>query len=438
MENSDIIDTEIESVVQLLSNEDVEKQFGEAIASVVAADQVVTWAKFILTDDKPNGNKQRVPIEEFDNIIKSGVYMPIKMALGEIKDGHEDAKPIGVITNLTKLGNKVIALAALWDHERNDDVSTIKSRVNSGQPVNVSWEILYGNSRIEDGITALLDVMLKAVTIVGIPAYAGRTQLLAVAAKDKKWSPAYIQRLPDNSFLLKTTDGIRYFAYRDETGKIDPSRFPDIMDEIAKAPLPENELKSIRHQVKKLSTMITSDASLLEVLSEEGDIDTEEYKLDTKELESKVSELEAKLALANDTLLAKEKEAADALALAEQTKKSVETLEQELTPLRQFKEETEAVAAKATKLSGIKAKFGELGLVKDEQYFVDNTEKLLSMDEGSFDFMLQEMVAFKSDGKQSGEAGLKLPKVPVLSGEKDGNLSDPKELAAALRNRKTR
>jgi len=49
----------------------------------------VKWARFVLTDDKPNGNKQRIPESEFRNIIQTGVFMPVKVATGSIKEGHE-------------------------------------------------------------------------------------------------------------------------------------------------------------------------------------------------------------------------------------------------------------------------------------------------------------------------------------------------------------
>ena len=201
MKKTDILDTDSEIGLYLVSAEDAEKQFGEAIASTVQTDQVITWAKFILTDDRPNKNNQRVPAEEFDNIIKTGIFKPVKMAIGSINDGHEDSRPLGVITNLLREGNKIYALAALWNHEREEDVNTVKGMVKDGKPVNASWEILYGNRRMVDGVEDLLDTVLTAVTIVGMPAYAGRTQMLAVAAV--KWSPAYIEKLPDNSFLYK-------------------------------------------------------------------------------------------------------------------------------------------------------------------------------------------------------------------------------------------
>lgn len=424
-------DAEYNDSVKLVSQEDVTAQFGEAMASVVSTDQIITWAKFILTDDKPNENRQRIPAEEFDNLIKTGIYKPVKMALGEIKDGHEDSRPLGVITNLAKEGNKIVALAALWDHERTDDVQTVKSMVNDGKPVNVSWEILYGNSVTNNGVSDLLDTILKAVTIVGMPAYAGRTQLLAVAAK--KWSPAYISKLPDTSFLHIGADGARYFPYRDEAGKVDPSRFPQILEEIAVTPLSEDVLKGLKTQVQKMNYVISADASLMELLGD-GELTTEEYKLDTKELEGKVSELESKLALANDTIQAKEKELADALALAEDANKVVEGLKSELEPLKEFKLESEKVAERKVKLDGIKSKFDGLGLAKPEEYFVDNADKLLGLDESGLDFMLQEMVAFKSQETVTSEASIKKTSgVPNIPGE-ISQLSVT-DLAAALRQR---
>jgi hypothetical protein len=430
MTKKSIIDTNEETVVYLLSKDEVELQFGEAAASAISTDQVVSWAKFVLTDDKPNENGQRIPQEEFDNLIRTGVYKPVKMALGEIKDGHEDARPLGVITNLTQIGNKIVALAALWDHERTEDVAHIKELVNSNKPVNVSWEIFYGDTRVTNGISDLLDTALRAATIVGMPAYAGRTQLLAVAAK--KWSTAYIEKLPDTSFLLIGNDGKRYFAYRDEAGKIDVSRFTPILEEIAATPLPENTLKGVRHQVRKLQSVIQADAGIQELLMDGEDFILEDTQLDTKELEGKLSDLEAKLAVANNTLAAKEKELSDALALAETANKTVTTLQEELTPLREFKLEADKVAERQVTFAAIKAKFAEANLTRSEEYFTENAEKLLGMSSNDLDFMLQELAAFKSsDGKS--EASVKAPVVPNIQGEV--GISTISDLATALRAR---
>jgi len=424
------IDTEINDVLELISKEDVELQFGEASASTIATDQVITWAKFILTDDKPNENKQRVPIEEFDNLIKTGLFKPVKMALAEIKDGHEDSKPLGVITNLVKEGNKIIALAALWNHERTEDVEMIKDMIKSKRPVNVSWEILFGDHAFVNGVEDLLDVALKAATIVGLPAYAGRTQLLAVAAK--KWSPAYIEKLPDTSFLHIERDGTRYFAIRDDSGKIDPSRFPTVLEEIANAPLSQNTLKTIRHQVQRLDIVVNADASVKELLDEFEDVNSEENKLETKELEGKITDLEAKLAVANDKLATKETELVAVQEKFDLADTNLKTLQEEVEPLREFKLEVDKVAERQVKLDAIKAKFEAVKLVKADEYFEENADKLLVMDENALDFMLQEMVAFKSEGGD-GEASVKRPTVPNLAG--DRGLSTITDITSALRER---
>lgn len=176
--------------IKLLSDNEVTALIGEAEASVML-NPTVSWAKFVLTDDLPNGNKQRIPADEFDNIIKSGLHMPLKMAEGGIEDGHKFSKPLGVITHLRRIVedgvNKVIALAALWNTERQADITRIKSLVEDGEEINVSWELAYGRSVAnEGGIEDLRDVVLNAATIVAKPAYQGRTRFLAVAEEDKE------------------------------------------------------------------------------------------------------------------------------------------------------------------------------------------------------------------------------------------------------------
>jgi hypothetical protein len=163
----------------------VEKDDNSAFASL-NLNPAVRWAKFVLTDDKPNSNKVRVPISEFDNIIKTGVFMPIKVAEGGNPEGHEDAIPIGVITHLQIVKDKIEGLAALWQRERPEDVDKLKKRYDEGKPLDLSWEIMYSDSVTDEdtGIQSLIDAKLRAVTLVGIPAYAGRTSITAFASKD--------------------------------------------------------------------------------------------------------------------------------------------------------------------------------------------------------------------------------------------------------------
>jgi hypothetical protein len=159
---------------------------GEEFASV-ASNPSYNWIKFILTDDLPNANKKRVPLEEFDNLIRTGFLAPIKMGVGEISEGHDGSTPIGVISNLKKLGNKILGLAAIWSEEKPDEIKLIKENHAKGIPLNLSWEIYYTDENItDDGITEMKNTTLRAATLVGMPAYKGRTQILSVASTDGK------------------------------------------------------------------------------------------------------------------------------------------------------------------------------------------------------------------------------------------------------------
>jgi hypothetical protein len=176
-------------VVYLLDENEVESEMGEAFAAFML-NPTVTWAKFILTDDRTNGNGQRIPKEEFPNLIKSGIHMPVKMVNGEI-EGHPNSKPLGTITHLKQVttedgSSAIVALAALWGQERPADVKYIKQRFADKQPVDVSWEILFEDSTLnaETNSEDLHGTVLRAATIVGNPAYEGRTPFLAIASKN--------------------------------------------------------------------------------------------------------------------------------------------------------------------------------------------------------------------------------------------------------------
>ena len=159
---------------------------GDAFASI-ALNPTLRWLKFVLTDDQPNENKQRIPQEEFDNLIRSGINMPIKMAEGDIADGHPGSKPIGVITHLKQVANKIEGLAALWSSERPDDVDLIIDEFESGTPPQISWEVPFDEEILgDDGISTLKGIILRAATLVRLPAFAGRTPVLAIASKDIK------------------------------------------------------------------------------------------------------------------------------------------------------------------------------------------------------------------------------------------------------------
>lgn len=156
----------------------------EAFASV-ARNRQYNYMKFVLTDDKPNANKQRVPLSEFPNLIKSGAFAPIKKYPKELPDGHDGATPLGVITHLKQTDNQIMGIAALWAKERPEDVQFIKEQLDKKEPLNISWEIGYMDSKVDEetGVEDLFDTSLQAAVLVGMPAYEGRTPVTAFSSK---------------------------------------------------------------------------------------------------------------------------------------------------------------------------------------------------------------------------------------------------------------
>lgn len=152
-------------------------------------DPTKSWIHFIFTDDMPNANKKRVPVEEFDNIIRSGKHMPIKKRIGETSPDHEGVVPMGTIASMKReLGEKkniIEGLGILWKKEFPEDVASLKEASKKGEPIDFSWEILYSEDVAEeDDVSALKGCITRAITIVDLPAYEGRTRALAMATKE--------------------------------------------------------------------------------------------------------------------------------------------------------------------------------------------------------------------------------------------------------------
>lgn len=185
-----------------------DEKLGEAVASI-SLNPNVTWLRMVITDDKPNANNMRIPKEEFAGVIKTAVYMPLKMAVGEISKGHESTLPIGSIAHLTNEGDHIVALAALWNKERPDDIKTLKERYESGKNIDVSWELNYdvtASKKTDDGILELKNVAMNAVTIVGLPSYMGRTGVTALASKEDEGESEAMDTIKreDHDKIVKT------------------------------------------------------------------------------------------------------------------------------------------------------------------------------------------------------------------------------------------
>lgn len=439
--NKSLIDAVSNDITLILLNADeVIAEFGEAVASLVRKNPAVVWAKFILTDDLPNGNNMRIPKEEFSNIINSGVHMPIKMAEGSIEN-HENSKPLGVITHLLERDNRILALAALWHKERPSDVEYIKNRVAEKKPVDVSWEILYDEMEMsEDGVANLYGTALAAATVVKDPAYEGRTPFLAVAAKANKWSPAYINLLDDSAFLY-VRDGKRYFPVLDKDGNVDENRLPIIKEEIAESSLPKKVIKSIENAINIIKNRF-NDGTDLATINKEAKViissleEITEEKLDELEkLTKRVEELEAKLAEAEKSL----QEKTNALAEKETALSEKET---KLVELEEYKASIEAEVEKVEKLNSIKQKFNEAGIEKEETYFDENADALLALDPATLDFVLQEMVSFSSknedENANENEEEASKKTLPNFKNLKEGEEVSVKDLAKFLKERKAK
>lgn len=163
----------------------------ELEAFAAERDPYKTWIHFILTDDKPNKNNQRIPKEEFASLEATAKFMPIKKIVGGIGDVHDGAVPMGSIaeTKITENDHisRLEALAALWTKEYPDDIAHLKYLFDEGTPINFSWEVGYQTAE-EDieypGVEKLTGCSMRAATIVGMPAYGDRTRTLAMAAEE--------------------------------------------------------------------------------------------------------------------------------------------------------------------------------------------------------------------------------------------------------------
>lgn len=143
------------------------------------------WLEFVLTDSKPNANKQGIPAEAFSRLVETGLYMPVKIAEDGIRMDHSNALPLGPITKLESNAEQVKGKAAIWKRERPNIYSLLKDMRDEGEAINISWELAYTqSSEDENGVTWLQDPRLLAATVVGNPAYGGRTQVFSMASED--------------------------------------------------------------------------------------------------------------------------------------------------------------------------------------------------------------------------------------------------------------
>lgn len=411
----------------------------ELEAFAAEEDPTKAWIHFIFTDDKPNLNNERVPVEEFDNIIKSGKYMPIKKRMGETSSTHDDVIPMGTIASLKRetgeTKNIIEGLGTLWKKEFPEDVSALKTVYDEGESIDFSWEILYSDSVEEDeGISALRGCRTRAITIVDMPAYQGRTKALAMAseqgnkdtedkstvvepseeelitgvafeeavaaadeaakeAQRKRASKYGIQIRPDGNVTKPTR-----FAHLKDSQFADPVNYSyPISKEFIRAALrywgvPKNKAKYNATSRATVNRRMMAAAGRLGVKS-------------VKERESNMNEKFKKL------LEGMEPE--DAVAAVSE---ELDEVFKELEALRTFKKEREEEEAKAVLLKSRIEKMKEAGLEVSDEDTEKKASVWLGMSEEAFDFHITELVAFSANKKKEEEAAAST-NIPDVSGE---------------------
>lgn len=403
----------------------------ELEAFAAEEDPTKAWIHFIFTDDKPNANKERVPVEEFDNIIKTGKYMPIKKYVGETSSDHDKVLPMGTIVNLKReLGetkNIIEGLGTLWKKEFPEDVEDLKTAFNAGEPIDFSWEILYsGSDKEEEGVSALTGCRTRAITIVDLPAYQGRTRALAMASERKNQEEvdemellitgvASEEAIAAASESDKEAQRLRAAKYgiqiRPEKNVTKPKQYLHLSDSQFADPVnyaypidEENIRSTLRYWGKPENKAKYNARSRT--------INTQRMLAAAKRFGVKsIQESETTMAKKLSELL-KGLEPADAVAAVS---KELEEVYKELEALRTFKQEREDEEAKAVLLKSRLETMKEAGIeVKD-----DDLEKKaalwLSMDDEAFSFHVSELVAF-STAKGAGETAASTS-VPDISGE---------------------
>lgn len=160
-----------------------------AVASKEHDHPLQTRIQLILTDFAPNKNKQGIPLEEADNIIRTALYSPLKINFnGKSFKGHAAAKPLGPIVSAWKGKDTlhgeerdvIIGEAVVWTDLYKEVAEHLIETFDEG--IGGSWEIYYAKSDIREDTEWLRGCIFAGTVIVDTPAYGPeRTRLLAIA-----------------------------------------------------------------------------------------------------------------------------------------------------------------------------------------------------------------------------------------------------------------
>jgi hypothetical protein len=192
-------------------------QFKSTIAEIFEVEStdfkhpLLTYAKFILLDDQGNDNKQGVKADDFTDIINTAIDMPVKILYtGKDVRGHIGSIPVGHIKSIEKVSsegaNQLIATAVLYADEYPDEITYLKEAYAAGSAPGISYELLYKDSMVEDGIEWLKKITTKAATFVRTPAYGSRTAILALASNAELSPEAFVENVAELMHEWKADD----------------------------------------------------------------------------------------------------------------------------------------------------------------------------------------------------------------------------------------
>lgn len=162
----------------------------------------LTMIRFIFADDKPNANNQGIRYEDFEDIKRTAIDMPIKMKyMGQYGlGGHTGAVSIGHIRSVSEEtlednSHRLIAEGVLYASEFPDEVEFIREMHAEGKPPGISWEVSYKDEEKDGPISWLKGIVTRAATFVRNPAYGARTALLALASNKEMTDEELVKEL---------------------------------------------------------------------------------------------------------------------------------------------------------------------------------------------------------------------------------------------------
>jgi hypothetical protein len=304
-------------------------------ATASAANPMQSELSFVFTDYAPNKNKQGVSQAEAANLIRTGLYQPVKVDFqGNAVGDHYGAIPIGPIISLIDEGDRLVGKAVVWREEYADVVTYLEAQSSKASAtdtsagstggVQFSWELYYTESAMDEaGIEWLGNCTVAATTIVDVPAYQGRTPLLAMAAEQRT--------------ITELTQRIEVL---------------------------ENQLKEVPMTGAPASVVASETEPMVEAVAE------------------------VEVVAAPDAVI-------DAPADAD----PAEDTEAELIALRQFKAAVEAEAAQREQLTKRRTSLSEAGVMLSDEEYTSKAELITSLDDSAFAQFVDSLVLVQRAAK---------------------------------------